>query len=49
LGVTSLNDVRALQRGEKPLDLAELLDHVLASLYMRALFGRPSAGLSPIV
>ena len=32
---------RARQRGEKPPDLAELLDHVLAPLYMRALFGRP--------
>ena len=32
---------RARQRGEKPPDVAELLDHVLAPLYMRALFGRP--------
>jgi AcrR family transcriptional regulator len=32
---------RARQRGEKPPDVVELLDHVLAPLYMRALFGRP--------
>jgi AcrR family transcriptional regulator len=32
---------RARQRGEKPPDVDELLDHVLAPLYMRALFGRP--------
>src|SRR5262249_47281568 len=32
---------RARQRGEKPPDLIELMDHVLAPLYMRALFGRP--------
>jgi hypothetical protein len=32
---------RARQRGEKPPDVAELLDHVLAPLYMRALFDRP--------
>jgi AcrR family transcriptional regulator len=32
---------RARQRGEKPPDLTELMDHVLAPLYMRALFGRP--------
>ena len=32
---------RARQRGEKPPDVAELMDHVLAPLYMRALFGRP--------
>ena len=32
---------RARQRGEKPPDVIELLDHVLAPLYMRALFGRP--------
>lgn len=32
---------RARRRGERPPDVAELLDHVLAPLYMRALFGRP--------
>ena len=32
---------RARQRGEKPPDVAELMDYVLAPLYMRALFGRP--------
>jgi AcrR family transcriptional regulator len=32
---------RARRRGEKPPDVAELLDYVLAPLYMRALFGRP--------
>jgi AcrR family transcriptional regulator len=32
---------RARKRGEKSPDLVELLDHVLAPLYMRALFGRP--------
>ena len=32
---------RARQRGEKPPDVADLLDYVLAPLYMRALFGRP--------
>ena len=32
---------RARQRGEKPPDVAELVDYVLAPLYMRALFGRP--------
>ena len=32
---------RARQRGEKAPDIAELIDHVLAPLYMRALFGRP--------
>jgi AcrR family transcriptional regulator len=32
---------RARQRGAKPPDVDELLDHVLAPLYMRALFGRP--------
>ena len=32
---------RARQRGEKPPGVAELLDYVLAPLYMRALFGRP--------
>jgi hypothetical protein len=32
---------RARQRGEKPPDVTELMDYVLAPLYMRALFGRP--------
>ena len=32
---------RARQRGENPPDIAELMDYVLAPLYMRALFGRP--------
>jgi AcrR family transcriptional regulator len=32
---------RARQRGEKTPEVADLLDHVLAPLYMRALFGRP--------
>jgi AcrR family transcriptional regulator len=32
---------RARRRGEKAPDVAELLDYVLAPLYMRALFGRP--------
>jgi hypothetical protein len=32
---------RARRRGEKAPDVDELLDHVLAPLYMRALFGRP--------
>ena len=32
---------RARRRGEKAPDRSELLDHVLAPLYMRALFGRP--------
>jgi hypothetical protein len=32
---------RARQRGEKPPDVAEVMDHVLAPLYMRVLFGMP--------
>jgi len=32
---------RARQRGEPAPDVGELLDYVLAPLYMRALFGRP--------
>ena len=32
---------RARRRGEKAPDRSELLDFVLAPLYMRALFGRP--------
>jgi len=32
---------RARRRGEKAPNRSELLDHVLAPLYMRALFGRP--------
>jgi len=32
---------RARQRSEKPPDVDDLLDYVLAPLYMRALFGRP--------
>jgi AcrR family transcriptional regulator len=32
---------RARRRGEKSPDVAELIDYVLAPLYMRALFGRP--------
>ena len=32
---------RADKRGEKPPGIDELLDHVLAPLYMRGLFGRP--------
>ena len=32
---------RARKRGEKPPDVAEVLDYVLAPLYMRALFGWP--------
>jgi len=32
---------RARQRGEKPPDVVELVDYVLAPLYMRALFGMP--------
>jgi AcrR family transcriptional regulator len=32
---------RARKRGEKAPDIAELMDYVLAPLYMRALFGRP--------
>jgi AcrR family transcriptional regulator len=33
---------RARRRGEKAPDVAEVLDHVLAPLYLRALFGRPT-------
>ena len=32
---------RARERGEDPPDVTELMDHVLAPLYMRALFGMP--------
>ena len=32
---------RARRRGEKPPDVSELMDYVLAPLYMRALFGMP--------
>jgi len=32
---------RARQRGEKPPALADVMDHLLAPLYMRALFGTP--------
>jgi AcrR family transcriptional regulator len=32
---------RARRRGEKAPDVSEVLDHVLAPLYLRALFGRP--------
>ena len=32
---------RARERGENPPDVTELMDHVLAPLYMRALFGMP--------
>jgi hypothetical protein len=34
---------RARQRGEQPPDLADVLDHLLAPLYMRALFGAPAS------
>jgi AcrR family transcriptional regulator len=33
---------RARQRGEKPPALADVMDHLLAPLYMRALFGTPA-------
>jgi AcrR family transcriptional regulator len=32
---------RARRRGEKPPDLIDVMDHLLAPLYMRALFGKP--------
>jgi AcrR family transcriptional regulator len=32
---------RARQRGENPPDVTDVMDHVLAPLYVRALFGRP--------
>lgn len=32
---------RARRRGENPPDVIDVLDHVLAPLYVRALFGRP--------
>jgi AcrR family transcriptional regulator len=32
---------RARRRGEKPPDVNDVLDHLLAPLYLRALFGRP--------
>jgi AcrR family transcriptional regulator len=32
---------RARRRGEKPPDVADVMDHLLAPLYVRALFGRP--------
>jgi AcrR family transcriptional regulator len=34
---------RARQRGEQPPVLADVLDHLLAPLYMRALFGNPAS------
>jgi hypothetical protein len=33
---------RARKRGEKPPALADVLDHLLAPLYTRALFGTPA-------
>ena len=30
---------RARQRGEKPPDITEVIDHLLAPLYLRTLFG----------
>jgi hypothetical protein len=32
---------RARRRGENPPDVADVMDHLLAPLYLRALFGRP--------
>ena len=34
---------RARKRGEKPPSLADVMDHLLAPLYMRALFGTPAS------
>jgi len=34
---------RARDRGEKPPPLADVLDYLLAPLYVRALFGRPAS------
>jgi AcrR family transcriptional regulator len=34
---------RARARGEKPLPLADVMDHLLAPLYARALFGAPAS------
>jgi hypothetical protein len=34
---------RASRRREKTPELAEVLDHLLAPLYMRALFGAPAS------
>jgi len=38
--------VVARARGEQPPEVTDVMDHLLAPLYMRALLGRPASGPS---